>query len=581
MIYRGKILKKLQFWIWLCYYFGMKTKKTNKLTQLDIYEFDNICLDDVYITVGNNKLLRNKDLSIFNQIAGYYDSIGKLNKFSIWLCHKYNLNLGDVIPHEIIMKWENLLITRQRSLIYIEALRIKYSSNGIIDFYGITNDCVVHKITSTDQKVFYPDLIRYLKFHEIPRRMCEELNIDKIITKSDKEIKNDIEICLENSLFKKIDNIKILSNGKKEFCLAHYSFKLGKVYKETPAWDSFINQLFDDGSRQCFMAFVYSVFKAENRGRQLLYLYGPGNTGKSMICNTIANRLKKLNSNIVASLPNQFNEDKHTLASLVGKRLITAPDTVDRALVRNKLIKNITGNDDVAVRKMFSIETQENIYSKIIATSNSRPWVIVDREEEISRILYIPIDSTLSLEAKKTWHTIYPGIDWGKKLETEIDDFIAKCKEHYNALLLPDGHNIKPYDGMNIKLESSKFHIQRDQLIWWEKCLQPYTGMGITNALTITDLCKDYCRFVGTATGRKKNEDDYYIRSFMCTMIKNKGIAIKALDIGNVQYIAGWEFQERFKEKRPTMAKEIEKQLDRVTRYGYGGSVSTNIDGRF
>jgi hypothetical protein len=64
-------------------------------------------------------------------------------------------------------------------------------------------------------------------------------------------------------------------------------------------------------------------------------------------------------------------------------------------------------------------------------------------------------------------------------------------------------------------------------------------------------------------------------------MIKNKGIAIKALDIGNVQYIAGWEFQERFKEKRPTMAKEIEKRLDRVTRYGYGGSVSTNIDGRF
>jgi hypothetical protein len=495
------------------------------------------------------------------------------------LCRKYNLNLGEVIPNEIIIKWENLLLTRQRSLIYIEALRIKYNNNGIIDFYGISNECVIHKITSTDQKIFFPDLIKYLKFHEIPRTICEKLNIDKIITKSDKDIKNDIQICLENSLFKKIDDIKILSNNKKECCLAYYNFSVGKKHKETPAWDSFISQLFDDGSKECFMAFVYSIFKAENRGRQVLYLYGPGNTGKSMICNTIANRLKKLNSSIVASLPNQINEDKHTLAALVGKRLIVAPDTVDRALIRNKIIKNITGNDDVAVRKMFSVETQENIYSKIIATSNSKPWIISEREEETSRIMYIPIDSVLSLEAKKKWHTNYLNVDWGKKLELEIDNFIAKCKEHYNNLLTSDGHNIKPYDAMIKKLESNKFHIQRDQLIWWEKCLQPYTGMGITNALTITDLCKDYCRFLGNATGRKKNEEDYYIRNFMCTMIKNKGIAIKNLNIGNVQYIAGWEFQEKYKEKRPTMAKEIEKQLDRITRYGYGGNISTNIDG--
>ncbi len=537
------------------------------ISQVDIDLFKNIQIDPIFIKIGKNKI-RRSNAGTYNQILAYFKTIkskgvGKDIVFTYWLCDKFNLDGPNELDQDVIGKYEKSLTLNTRSMIYIEALRVMRRNGNIIEFYGIKEDCVLEYLTCTHDPIYTKRLTQYLQFSKSCDDMCQRLNLEHALEKSDNVIKEDIRLCLQHKLIPEVGKIVPLSNTKQTYCLAYYDLTQGNVEAYTPAWDSFIATVPDNGSRQRFRAWVYSVFKGDNFGRQILWLYGRGNTGKSVVNKAISARLAALNQDIVGALPVFFNTDKYTSASFVNKRFIIVPDCINQRLVRDQLIKNVTGNDDMAIRAMHQEAKQANVYSKIMVTSNRKPYVNVELSEELSRILFIALDMKACVAARMTWDSEKMG-DWSSCITAEIDNFIAKCAEDYRDCIQEDGHNIEPHPTMEIDIASGDFHIKRDQYTWWDLCIIPYEpkpGGKPHNILTIADLCADFVRFSGKKKG-VAGDSIGMIRRFMSTMLINKGIDIKGLAAGNTAYIRDYDF--KHKTNKPTLANVVSTEIEKL-----------------
>jgi hypothetical protein len=545
-----------------------------KILKLNQDMFDNIHIDAIYMYCGKHKI-RLESGSIYNQFVDYLSSNSPklLNQFVAWFYVKNNIPSNVDVPDEVIASWENNLRNRSRSMIYIEAFRIMYKPNNVIEFYGVIEGSRITYITSTDSANYFSKLIQYLHYNPACDVLYDKYGIEHCLEKPDIVIKNEIRLALRYKLIPKIDKIKVISNSscaiKDNYCLAYYDLNCGNKNKPTPAWDNFIITIPNNGSRECFRAWVYSLFKDDNFGRQVLWLFGRGNTGKSKIAETLASKLSSLNPLIVSNLIDAFLADKFSSASYVNKRLIKAPDTKDRALIRTQDVKNITGNDSRAVRRMHQEEASYNVYAKIIATSNFRPWVDPSKEEEISRCLYICIDSKSAYEAYHNWDSKVNG-DWGLALYEEMDNFIAKCKDDYYATLQPDGHNIVPYSQMIEMLLKGDYYIRRDMKLWWENCVQPFIikkgDKRLTSVLTTVEMVDDFNRFVYPAN--RNGDKNSLIRSFLITHIRGLSIPIYDLEAGNYQYIKGWEFKKNKNMMNISMISIIDGIKDKVEKEG-------------
>lgn len=540
------------------------------LTEVDKELFNSISIDNLNIMIGKDRIAQS-NAGLFNQIIGYFKYKKKDLLFVAWMYEKYNLDKALDLPINTINSWEDELRIKQKSMIYIEILRVMFKPNSIIEFYAVQENNMLEYITSTAKLLFYSDIIRYLQFNSSVNKVYAQQGIEHALDKSDHVIRSDIKSALRHKLIPVVHDMRILSNSPEFYSLAYYDLECGDVNVATPAWDSFVSSLPDDGSRECFMAWVYSGFHAENFGRQVLYLFGRGNTGKSIVARAISNRLTRINSRISSALPPMNNVDKFSTSAFVNKRLLIAPDCIDKAIVRKQLIKNITGNDDIAIRRMHQEEKTENVYSKVLVTSNSRPFVNTEKEEELSRILYIEIDSDLSRANYKAWDSKVMG-DWSSAIAMEIDDFVAKCKDTYYSCLQPDGHNIIPYDGMAENIEQGEYFIKRDLKIWWKHCIEPYAGEKNTNVILVSNLKKSYDKFCHPQN--KNGKYDRSIRRFLMTLLRELGVDIFDFGMNNDVFIKGYAFVK----DAPTMA-DLAK--DRAGEFEESNAEMTPIFGRF
>ncbi len=543
------------------------TKLNATVTKVDKRLFDSICIDKVFIYIGSYKEIIN-EAGIYNQICDYFNHKRKLEKFFCWLCKLYNTVPTDEIPEEIIEQWQNKLILNTKATVYSEVLRIERSSDQGYNFYAIKNrGNELRFLCGMDENPSYMTQLRqFLKYNDICTAICDAQNLEHPMEKSDKEIRQDIDRCLRYRLIPIIEKVSILANHKETPCLAYYDFKLGNKENPTPAWDSFMSTIPNDGSKECFMAFIYSIFKGDNFGKQMLWIHGVGDSGKSKVVQTLKKRLEALSPHIVGALAPTFFQDKFTSISHVSKRLVVAQDWADRSIVRSQLIKNITGNDDANIRGMGQEAKSANIYSKLLISSNFAPWLNPNKSEELSRMLYILLDPELVVAARTAW-TIYKG-NWANFLLLEVDDFVAKCAQPYFDRLTEDGHNIKIYDTMVDKLSSATF-LTDNMKIWWENCTRHFiaTSEKKDNVLYYDDLCEDYKRFLGN-----RGRNPRYVKGILSALIPfllEHGITIHALtDTNNSKYILGYEWIEKDADDRCTLDDVLEKRADEIGAEG-------------
>lgn len=525
-----------------------------QLKEADIVFFNDISVDYIYILFGKHRVQRNRKLSLFNQVKShlkikYKD---KYPLFEVYIREKYNIPPVTRIPESICQEWENSLMRYMKPNFYGELFRIKQKNKTKLEIYALVDDNVLEKICDSGTSM-YREIQEYCQFWTRANDFCLQHDISSPVDLPLKSIKEEFRTALlTDKIIKSVDDIQVLRNDHNGYCLAYYDLDSGDLSVPTLAWDSFLAQMVSDGCRELFRAWVYSVFKGDNFGRQVLWLHGVGESGKSVIINTIYERLQKLNPLIVTTLEQINNMDKFSMSTYVQKRFAMSADTKDRALVRNGLVKNLTGTDIASSRSMGKAKEDAKVHCKLMVTSNTTPFVNTDSPEEISRLLLISLVPEQCVVAKNAWFEREIG-DWQNCLRDEIDDFIRQSKVCYDKLLKKDNHNLNAYDEHEDVLAGTAYHIKRDIPLWWESCVEKTDDPNDT--LQTYDLAMDYIRFIKSELKTGFNIE-WRIRSFMMTFIRESKIPVTELTNFNVLLIRGYKFIKRDPAKRMT-AKEL------------------------
>ena len=531
----------------------------SKYTNMDRVLFESVSVDDLHITIGKVRIGLSNRTNIFNQVLEYFKRKGKERSFLSWLSDETGRDDG-LVGDKDILAWECRINERKVASVYTEVMRIRHRV-GYIEFYGLRLDGTIEYITDTRSN--YISAIRsYLQVSsQYATKYCKDRGIDHCLEKSDSLIREEIKLSLLHNLIKEIDDIEVLGNldisgdnlGKNGLYYMGI-YNLGSESKgATPAWDSFVSSINGDDARGCFRAWVYSIFVGSNKGRQVLWLNGIGNTGKSVITEAIS---KQLPDYLVGNLPRAYDFDKFTLSSVEHKRLLKASDSVDRKLLRDSFIKNITGNDSVSIRKMGEGAVSGNVYSKVMITSNVYPFIDINKSEELSRILYITIDSKLAIRNREGWDIRVNG-DWADCIRSECRDFIIQSKVYYDKYLSEDGHNISVYDGMFELLDDKCSGMKWAIGIWWDNCVKVEEGSNVM-VMDLIDYFKCFCGKFYSA----KRFNEYIFKKMILIFLRDRGYNIEKITNSDLYYIKDIKISMKKNKIKEVLANSISDDIN-------------------
>lgn len=271
----------------------------------------------------------------------------------------------------------------------------------------------------------------------------------------------------KNELY--IDPPKVISNDPTEPCLNFIDLN-GKAKEaeggETEAWGRFLKKMTPEEG-DVFKAFIWSIFDARNHGRQILYLYDDGYSGKSAVMKAIQEALGKRLCGAVQkdSLSNQF-----AFSKVWDKRLVTLGDNKNTHLHQSEKMKMLTGNDMADVERKNRDSFSWVMSAKVMVASNTPLEVNLRERNERTRVLPIKINFTIDQMIEegivavdgagkpkfdKFGDPIFvgDGTDWPSRLRAQFWSFMASCRPAYE-LLCPRHTDIIMPDSCQSNLET-------------------------------------------------------------------------------------------------------------------------------
>ena len=191
---------------------------------------------------------------------------------------------------------------------------------------------------------------------------------------------------------------KIFTNDPTVPCFHYYDLESVKTVEgQYPAWEEFITR-FSEEEADVFKAFVWSIFDAENRGRQCLYLLDRGYSGKSAIINAIANAI---GSELHVALSKESLSNQFAFSKIWDKRFVTIGDNKNPNLVRSQAMHSMLGGDIVDVEYKGRDPFPSRLQCKVFVASNVNLNIDVKARNEYTRVLPIhPDDSDDALIAR-------------------------------------------------------------------------------------------------------------------------------------------------------------------------------------
>ena len=252
----------------------------------------------------------------------------------------------------------------------------------------------------------------------------------------------------KNELY--IDPPKSISNDPTEPCFNYIDLE-GKAKEaeggETEAWGRFLKKMTPEEG-DVFKAFIWSIFDARNHGRQILYLYDNGYSGKSAVMKAIQEALGK---RLCGALQKDSLSDKHGFAKVWDKRLVTIGDNKNKHLHQSEKMKMLTGSDMADVDRKNRDAFSWMMNAKVMVASNDPLEVNLRERNERTRVLPIKINFTIAQmieeniiamdEAGKPKFDKYgepifvgDGTDWPSRLRDQFWAFMASCRPAYESL---------------------------------------------------------------------------------------------------------------------------------------------------
>jgi len=281
----------------------------------------------------------------------------------------------------------------------------KISKNEVCTIKNVESRSLATAILSDEViepqfRIYYEDSIvirSNILYSEFLEQMVERAKVDveKRIYKDPKIITWD-----ENEIAFKYFNPDVLTDGA------------------TPYFDDFCNRLGPIGS-DLFKAWCWSIFEPGNNCRQMMWIQGAGQDGKSTVFNCLS---AFIGDQHCASLSESEFNNSFFFNDIYGRILAIYGDCHTTNIFENEKLKNITGNDMVTINGKYAPTFKANVYSKVLIGSNQFPQVAWHMDYQSSRIIVLQITKPKGRMGDSSVQA---------KMIKETPAFLKKCREIY------------------------------------------------------------------------------------------------------------------------------------------------------
>lgn len=252
---------------------------------------------------------------------------------------------------------------------------------------------------------------------------------------------------------------EVISNDPQEPANWHFDLNTiptqGKWYGLPRNWRGWMLNI-PKHSRGFFMAWVYSIFNAKNKGRQILYLRDGGYSGKSAVGNALADFIGR--DRVAVFNPKGINQFSGSIFH--EKRLAVCLDSKNQNFLHDGFIHGLSAGDTQGVEYKGKTQISAKLYCKILVASNDAIEVL-NQDNEESRIGYIAmkkakphilkryfkVNANGELAKDRDGDYIRKGNnDFEGALIAELPEFLHYCKLAYEKLCPSDMDVEIPYE---------------------------------------------------------------------------------------------------------------------------------------
>lgn len=305
--------------------------------------------------------------------------------------------------------------------------------------------------------------------------------------------------------------------------------------------------------RPVFMAWIYSIFDPKNTGRQALWMQGDGFEGKSQMIGAISDYMDGVG--VVAINTGAIKRD-FAFSTVYGKRLAVFMDCHNEHFMHQGFILTLLGGDLAPIEYKGLGSFTARVTAKLIIASNITPQVDISALNEISRIIYMPLQKA-PLHIRKRYFATnkdgsiamdemnnpYPIGFQGDKNCPEFKDllceqmpaFLHACLEHYEELC-PHRKEIKISDEIRRVLYTTCISQKAEAYMRFINARYEFTD-NPDDAISILEIRNTATKYFESDTGKKyfkEYREPDYLLSFKRIALRN----LEALKIDVDQYVA-------------------------------------------
>lgn len=190
-----------------------------------------------------------------------------------------------------------------------------------------------------------------------------------------------------------------------------------------PHWNEILTRISD---HKAFMAWTWSLFSGVCDTRQVCWIKGGGNDGKSTISNVYIKMLDSVACSFAQSNQNQFTGSK-----FFRKRLVSVPDVKNEKILENEFVFQVTGGDTIDIEFKGRDSFSSTVNAHFFMASNLSPAIDVYSKAYKSRLLYFKI-KPVKLDSKDS--ESFSDSHFLDNLYGEMYPFLAQCKKVYESM---------------------------------------------------------------------------------------------------------------------------------------------------
>jgi putative DNA primase/helicase len=167
---------------------------------------------------------------------------------------------------------------------------------------------------------------------------------------------------------------------------------------EAPTWLKFMEDVLPDAEVRDFVhKFLGSCLTGDVSAQIMPVFWGGGSNGKSTLLTAIMHVLGEdyaMKAKRDLLMVKRYNEHPTSVARLYGKRFVTCVETAESSRLDETLVKELTGGDTIAARRMREDEWQFEPTHKPVLATNHRPEVQGTDEAIWRRLPLVPFEQS-------------------------------------------------------------------------------------------------------------------------------------------------------------------------------------------